>query len=169
MAPVSRPMVALPMGSGYDPASVPSARSAVSTTPLAWPAGLTCAGAGAGSDAAGRASLKPHDAQNLLFGGLRCSHWGQVTRDPPPIAACTGGGGVTGASNACAIAPVPPLPALALGSSSWPTGMPMEVVSSTIAGAALAAGTPCGGVPPPNFLGDEPSRGSSAPQPRQNL
>src|SRR5262245_38018693 len=124
-------MVALPIGSGYEPASVPSARSAVSTTPLAW-AGP--AGAATGSGAAGRASLKPHDAQNLLFGGFECSHWGQLICPEPPAA----GAGVAGASSAAAAA------FLALASMRPVIGMPMEVLSSTIGAPPLAAETPCG-------------------------
>jgi hypothetical protein len=50
----------------------------------------------------GFASLKPHEAQNLLFDGFGCSHCGQMTGGaplaigvaavaPPAAANCTGG------------------------------------------------------------------------------
>src|SRR5580658_7664994 len=94
MAPRSRPTVMIPTVNVYEPASVPSARSAVRTTPLdrpvdappptptAAPVDPDASGAGAGW----RAILKPQEAQNLLLGGLGCSHCGQMTSGPPPAA-----------------------------------------------------------------------------------
>src|SRR5580693_6644597 len=55
-------------------------------TPLACPGGEA-----SGGGAAARPSLKPHDAQNLLFGGFGCSHCGHMTRGVPPAAAGAGG------------------------------------------------------------------------------
>jgi len=88
---------------------------------------------------------------------------GEIEPDPHLRA---GGGPAAGIWGIAAV-PRGPLAAFASGG---PAGMPMDVTSSTMGAgeAALTAGTPCGGVPGANFLG-ETSRGSSAPQPRQNL
>src|ERR1700733_2974969 len=70
ISPVARPIVTVPEGSASVPASVPSARRAVRITPLGVPPVVT-AGAAAGASAAPAfCSLKPHDAQNLLFVGF---------------------------------------------------------------------------------------------------
>src|SRR6185437_16457382 len=93
----------MPTGSAYEPASEPSARSAVRTTPLGCAAAAGGPAAGAGTDA-GRASLKPHDAQNLLFGGLGCSHWGQMIGGGPAAAAAVAGAAAAAGAGAGAAA-----------------------------------------------------------------
>ena len=78
MPPVSRPtVISGPPGRVYVPASVPSARSAVSTTVLP-DVGAAGGGADAGFGAA-PPRRKPQEPQNLLFGGLMCPHCGQIT------------------------------------------------------------------------------------------
>src|SRR5688500_7151676 len=96
-------MVTVPTGSANEPASLPSARRAVSTTPLVAAAGAAGAGEpaalgapiapgaldglGGGAIDGALPSLNPHDAQNLLLDGFGCSHWGQMTGGPPVGAA----------------------------------------------------------------------------------
>jgi hypothetical protein len=74
---VSRPIVSVPAGSEKDPASVPSARRAVSVAAAGVAFGEEGVGSGAAAEAGaggGFVSLKPHDAQNLLLGGFGAEH-----------------------------------------------------------------------------------------------
>src|ERR1700690_1685014 len=105
MPPVSRPMRALPEGTWYVPASLPSARSAVRTNvPAAGSAGATGA-AGAGTDT-GRGEApprrKPHDPQNRFEGAFRCPDRGHTTVAPPVVATGEAAGGAPAPAEAAA-------------------------------------------------------------------
>src|SRR5579872_5367547 len=108
MPPVSRPTEA-PLGTWNVPASLPSARRAVSVMLLT--AGSAGA-AGAGAAAAGRGaaeappSRNPQEPQNRFDGAFVCPHWGQTTVPAEAAGAATagaaGGGGATCGAGACA-------------------------------------------------------------------
>jgi len=118
------------------------------------------ADAGAGTDRAAGAAPKrnPHEPQKTLLGALICPHCGHG--EPPEGAVegdtatgAMGGGGVAVGTDAiCAVGPCP-----SEGAEPGSAGTRTE-----------AALTPCGGVDAEKVLGAV-SRGSSAPQPRQNL
>src|SRR5450432_4241603 len=98
MPPASRPTVTLPEGSVYVPASLPSARRAVSVTALPVAAGGSAIGAAGRADAPPR--RKPHEPQNRFVGPLTWPHCGQSTVALP--AAAAGGGAAPGDAGAAA-------------------------------------------------------------------
>src|SRR6185295_10536801 len=98
MPPVSRPIVNVPPGRLYVPASLPSARSAVRTTPAPAPAWAACGGGAACFAAAAPWRRKPHDPQNKLFVALMCPHCGHATVGAPG----GGGGAAAGGGGAAA-------------------------------------------------------------------
>ena len=119
-----------------------------------------CVATTGGADAAGgpdglapvsALKLYPHDAQKRLPVVFTCPHCGQVTATAPA------GGAPDG--EACA--------ATAAGAAIGGAATGIGMGAGTGAGAATA-GTPCGGVAAEKGFAAA-ARGSSAPQPRQNL
>src|SRR5579872_1100815 len=176
MPPVSRPTAPATPGILYVPASEPSALSAVKSRFAAAGSGAA-AGAEAGLGAA-PPRRKPHEPQKRFDGEFTCPHCGQVTVPGLPLGAMTvpaaftgagaGAAGATGAAGGIgardctgdgAIATVPPRAATPAAGAG---------AGACTAAAACAARMPWGGVPGEKGLGAA-SRGSSAPQPRQNL
>src|ERR1700722_13886840 len=99
MPPVSRPTVPLPPGTPNVPASVPSARSAVSTRLPAEGSGAAI-GAGTAERGAALPSRKPQDPQKRLAVVFWWPHCGHITALLAGAAAggggaTTGGGGAT--------------------------------------------------------------------------
>jgi hypothetical protein len=99
--------------------------------------------------AIGLPSLNPHDAQNLFVVGFGWLHCGHMTGGAsPPIMGSPAPRLVASSMNRCGPG------AAAAGGADAATAAGLAAGMSEVAGA--------------NFFG-APSRGSSAPQPRQNL
>jgi hypothetical protein len=127
--------------------------------------------AGCGAEAATFERLNPQEAQNLNAVELTWLHWGHVTVSPLGGVDGSGARGIgagddIGAGSGCA-------------GSTPDEGRRIGAEPPAVAGGAAGEGTdtgriaaaafiPCGGVRGANGLGAA-SRGSSAPQPRQNL
>ena len=148
-----------------DPTSLLSARSAVrialGPVPVEAAAGAAT-GAGGGGAAETDARLKPHDMQKRIPGGFwfaHCGHGGLAPTEGAGAGATAreAGGAATGAGGA------------ATGGAAGAAGLGAANGSAIAAAAGFAGAIPCGGV----WLGlnclGAASRGSSAPQPRQNL
>ena len=117
--------------------------------------GVGAAAAAAGTEGAAPASaprLYPHEAQKRLPVVLTWPHWGQET------AAAPGGAEGDGAGAGCDAD-------LTAGAGAVGTG----AGTGAAAAGAATAGTPCGGVLEEKGLAWAEPRGSSAPQPKQNL
>src|ERR1700728_76752 len=100
MLPVSRPMICVPGGRRYCPASVPSARSAVRTTfPPTSEAAVGAAPLAAAAGAPPR--RKPHEPQKRLPVPLMWLHCGQTTAALPDGGATLGGWEVATLGDCC--------------------------------------------------------------------